>query len=176
MKGMDGSNPSAGVNRDRQDQLTRAGQRLAWNKLPNGAFVYRLGHGPLKAERRVRFPYALPIAQTQKITRLFNCRPWNRGPLALWKGTLRDRIGLLSGPLIIHSRIGFLPKIGAQLDARLPPVTLTHVHCATYPNSVFRNRMDLTAGRVKVAIRPFTEKACPYYTGVFVSPAPGRCQ
>ena len=23
-------------------------------------FVYRLGHGPLKAERRVRFPYALP--------------------------------------------------------------------------------------------------------------------
>ena len=29
-------------------------------KLPFGAFVYRLGHGPLKAERRVRFPYALP--------------------------------------------------------------------------------------------------------------------
>ncbi len=25
-----------------------------------GAFLYRLGHGPLKAERRVRFPYALP--------------------------------------------------------------------------------------------------------------------
>jgi hypothetical protein len=30
-------------------------------KLPSGAFVYRLGHGPLKAERRVRFPYALPL-------------------------------------------------------------------------------------------------------------------
>jgi hypothetical protein len=30
-------------------------------KLPFGAFVYRLGHGPLKAERRVRFPYALPL-------------------------------------------------------------------------------------------------------------------
>src|SRR5436309_695834 len=29
--------------------------------LPSGAFVYRLGHGPLKAERRVRFPYALPF-------------------------------------------------------------------------------------------------------------------
>ena len=27
---------------------------------PAGAFVYQLGHGPLKAERRVRFPYALP--------------------------------------------------------------------------------------------------------------------
>ena len=26
-----------------------------------GAFVYQLGRGPLKAERRVRFPYALPI-------------------------------------------------------------------------------------------------------------------
>src|SRR5436190_12529797 len=26
-----------------------------------GAFVYRSGHGPLKAERRVRFPYALPL-------------------------------------------------------------------------------------------------------------------
>src|SRR5688500_530822 len=26
----------------------------------SGAFVYQLGHGPLKAERRVRFPYALP--------------------------------------------------------------------------------------------------------------------
>ena len=26
-----------------------------------GAFVYQLGHGPLKAERRVRFPYALPV-------------------------------------------------------------------------------------------------------------------
>ena len=28
-----------------------------------GVFVYRLGHGPLKAERRVRFPYALPTPQ-----------------------------------------------------------------------------------------------------------------
>ena len=28
-----------------------------------GVFVYRLGHGPLKAERRVRFPYALPTLQ-----------------------------------------------------------------------------------------------------------------
>ena len=27
-----------------------------------GVFVYRLGHGPLKAERRVRFPYALPVS------------------------------------------------------------------------------------------------------------------
>jgi len=26
-----------------------------------GVFVYRLGHGPLKAERWVRFPYALPL-------------------------------------------------------------------------------------------------------------------
>jgi hypothetical protein len=29
----------------------------------NGVFVYRLGHGPLKAERRVRFPYALPVVE-----------------------------------------------------------------------------------------------------------------
>src|SRR5882724_10384987 len=28
-----------------------------------GAFVYRLGRGLLKAERRVRFPYALPKSQ-----------------------------------------------------------------------------------------------------------------
>ena len=28
-----------------------------------GVFVYRLGHGPLKAERRVRFPYALPTPE-----------------------------------------------------------------------------------------------------------------
>src|ERR1039457_1276511 len=27
-----------------------------------GVLVYRLGHGPLKAERRVRFPCALPIS------------------------------------------------------------------------------------------------------------------
>ena len=27
----------------------------------DGAFVYQLGHGPLKAGRRVRFPYALPM-------------------------------------------------------------------------------------------------------------------
>src|SRR5216117_717765 len=27
-----------------------------------GGVVYRLGHGPLKAERRVRFPYALPAS------------------------------------------------------------------------------------------------------------------
>ena len=26
-----------------------------------GVLVYRLGHGPLKAERRVRFPCALPL-------------------------------------------------------------------------------------------------------------------
>ena len=29
---------------------------------PHGAFVYRLGHGLLKAERGVRFPYALPFS------------------------------------------------------------------------------------------------------------------
>ena len=28
---------------------------------PDGALVYRLGHGPLKAERRVQFPCALPL-------------------------------------------------------------------------------------------------------------------
>jgi hypothetical protein len=28
----------------------------------DGALVYRLGHGPLKAERRVQFPCALPFA------------------------------------------------------------------------------------------------------------------
>jgi hypothetical protein len=27
-----------------------------------GLFVYRLGHGPLKAERWVRFPYGLPTS------------------------------------------------------------------------------------------------------------------
>jgi hypothetical protein len=30
--------------------------------LKNGVFVYRLGRGLLKAERRVRFPYALPLS------------------------------------------------------------------------------------------------------------------
>ena len=39
----------------------------------NGAFVYQLGHGPLKAERRVRFPYALPLPapsiETERICR-----------------------------------------------------------------------------------------------------------
>jgi hypothetical protein len=28
----------------------------------DGALVYRLGHGPLKAERRVQFPCALPLS------------------------------------------------------------------------------------------------------------------
>jgi hypothetical protein len=32
-----------------------------WLNFPRGAFVYRLGHGLLKAERGVRFPYALPF-------------------------------------------------------------------------------------------------------------------
>jgi hypothetical protein len=41
--------------------LTTRPLRLALNLLTSGAFVYRLGHGPLKAERRVRFPYALPL-------------------------------------------------------------------------------------------------------------------
>jgi hypothetical protein len=41
--------------------LTMAGKEIACQKSPRGAFVYRLGHGPLKAERRVRFPYALPL-------------------------------------------------------------------------------------------------------------------
>jgi hypothetical protein len=31
----------------------------------HGAFVYRLGHGPLKAGRRVRFPYALPLSPAE---------------------------------------------------------------------------------------------------------------
>lgn len=41
--------------------LTSDGVSLVWTPLRlSGAFVYQLGHGPLKAERRVRFPYALP--------------------------------------------------------------------------------------------------------------------
>ncbi len=54
--------------------------------LPSGAFVYRLGHGPLKAERRVRFPYALPFAfDRMKKTNRLNCAgkalPTSRGEL-----------------------------------------------------------------------------------------------
>jgi mRNA-degrading endonuclease RelE of RelBE toxin-antitoxin system len=37
-----------------------------------GAFVYRLGHGPLKAERRVRFPYALPKPNMGPFQIIFN--------------------------------------------------------------------------------------------------------
>jgi mRNA-degrading endonuclease RelE of RelBE toxin-antitoxin system len=40
--------------------LTSAPPRIGCSRSSSGAFVYRLGHGPLKAERRVRFPYALP--------------------------------------------------------------------------------------------------------------------
>ena len=49
--------------------LTTRLVRLALNRSPSGAFVYRLGHGPLKAERRVRFPYALPTFNTLSILR-----------------------------------------------------------------------------------------------------------
>jgi mRNA-degrading endonuclease RelE of RelBE toxin-antitoxin system len=35
-----------------------------------GAFVYQLGHGPLKAERRVRFPYALPREEKIEIKKV----------------------------------------------------------------------------------------------------------
>ena len=35
-----------------------------------GVLVYRLGHGPLKAERRVRFPCALPILYNQRLTKI----------------------------------------------------------------------------------------------------------
>ena len=38
-----------------------AGRRTSFHPQPVGALVYRLGHGPLKAERRVRFPCALPF-------------------------------------------------------------------------------------------------------------------
>src|SRR5437773_12498607 len=41
--------------------LTSPAAPIASGQLPFGAFVYRSGHGPLKAERRVRFPYALPL-------------------------------------------------------------------------------------------------------------------
>jgi hypothetical protein len=37
----------------------------------NGAFVYRLGHGLLKAERGVRFPYALPASIIVNDTNVF---------------------------------------------------------------------------------------------------------
>ncbi len=45
-------------------RLTPCSGRLGWIRLTVGVFVYRLGHGPLKAERRVRFPYALPNRMT----------------------------------------------------------------------------------------------------------------
>jgi predicted nucleic acid-binding protein len=45
--------------------LTSPAAPIASVVLPIGAFVYRLGHGPLKAERRVRFPYALPLRSVE---------------------------------------------------------------------------------------------------------------
>src|SRR5882724_1804389 len=45
--------------------------------LLNGAFVYRLGHGPLKAERRVRFPYALPLICKHLRRSASKSRLWN---------------------------------------------------------------------------------------------------
>src|SRR5690349_20800347 len=39
----------------------------------HGAFVYRLGHGPLKAERRVRFPYALPLSEVEGFWEVEGC-------------------------------------------------------------------------------------------------------
>ncbi len=47
------------LRRSGSTQLTRPAAPLPFLPL-DGVFVYRLGHGPLKAERRVRFPYALP--------------------------------------------------------------------------------------------------------------------
>ena len=41
--------------------LTRARELVSYKALA-GVFVYRLGRGLLKAERGVRFPYALPIS------------------------------------------------------------------------------------------------------------------
>ena len=46
----------------------RAPVRNASETVLAGAFVYQLGHGPLKAERRVRFPYALPEAKPETIS------------------------------------------------------------------------------------------------------------
>src|SRR6266536_1586273 len=34
----------------------------------------RLGHGPLKAERRVRFPYALPLIDRQQLTAILRSK------------------------------------------------------------------------------------------------------
>jgi hypothetical protein len=41
--------------------LTKPPRLLPNRGVTHGPFVYQLGHGPLKAERRVRFPYGLPI-------------------------------------------------------------------------------------------------------------------
>ena len=45
----------------RTRRLTTEGVSGNLMALGCGAFVYQLGHGPLKAERRVRFPCALPL-------------------------------------------------------------------------------------------------------------------
>ena len=52
--------------------LTAEGRGLGWGFEMDGAFVYQLGHGPLKAERRVRFPYALPIYSMRQFQIIFN--------------------------------------------------------------------------------------------------------
>ena len=51
-----GSKPSARPSNRRIDFIPG---RIRMERV--GVLVYRLGHGPLKAERRVRFPCALPI-------------------------------------------------------------------------------------------------------------------
>ena len=62
------ASPSVGSRTKELPDSPAAWTRLAFGVIPGtvygraGAFVYRLGHGPLKAERRVRFPYALPIS------------------------------------------------------------------------------------------------------------------
>ena len=57
--GQDGKSLVWGGKSRRGRALTRARERLLYEPLA-GVFVYRLGRGLLKAERGVRFPYALP--------------------------------------------------------------------------------------------------------------------
>ena len=71
-----------------------------------GVLVYRLGHGPLKAERRVRFPYALPSPLAPG--RFFS----SHVALALWALALELMV-------MRHFQIIFNPTSAAEL-AKMP--------------------------------------------------------
>ena len=144
--------------------------------LHSGAFVYQLGHGPLKAERRVRFPYALPISALFDfpVDLSNDLRDRLRSePTSHWRPVCR-RLKCCFGATHIHTPAPgnrcFFQRGGDRYSRGAAPLLGTRAAGSLFPAEAGAGERKDSVGSLKRAGVPPFVSAAPRHPAQFANP------